>query len=368
MSRDIRLPPLERTVALDARQIHTRAAALAALNWVRSQRATWDTGFVDRASTPPIRLTLPPRAASRIEFTPSHLFAAATAAVRSAAMLVTRVPRAAVLRALPVLVLVAAAAATRPYWPTMRSIPKAAWAIPQAGQRLLTSALASGADLATTAQAVPTADATTDRVGRLDVTSEPPGAQVTVDGQARGATPLTLDNLRAGSHSVVLERDGGSVRRVVIVKAHEISEVSEALFAGWLTVYSPFDVAITEGGRVIRLDDRHQVMLPPGAHELRFENRSLGYTEVRHVDVQPGEFTTLSVVPPKSTLTVTSTVAADVWIDGVRIGQAPLVAIPVDLGTREIVLKTANGDERRRAVMVTAKPAGLDVDFSKPSF
>ena len=367
MSRDMPLPPRERTVALDAHQIHTRAAALAALNWVRSQRAAWKTDFVDRASTPSIQLTLS-RAAPRIELTPARLLAAAIAGVRSLARLATRVPRAAALQALLVLALVAAAAATRPYWPTAQSIPKVAWAIPQAAERLLTSALASEGELATTARAAPSADATSDRVGRLDVTSDPPGAQVTVDGQARGETPLTLDNLRAGSHSIVLERDGGSVRRVVIVKAHETSEVSAALFAGWLTVYSPFDVAITEGGRVIRLDDRHQVMLPPGAHDLRFENRSLAYTEVRHVDVQPGEFTTLSVVPPKSTLTVTSTAAAEVWIDGVYMGQAPLVAIPVDLGTREIVLKAANGDERRRAVMVTAKPVGLDVDFSKPSF
>jgi hypothetical protein len=40
----------------------------------------------------------------------------------------------------------------------------------------------------------------------------------------------------------------------------------------------------------------------------------------------------------------------------------------VELGTREIVLKRTNGDERRTTVTVTAKPAALEVDFSKPSF
>jgi hypothetical protein len=84
--------------------------------------------------------------------------------------------------------------------------------------------------------------------------------------------------------------------------------------------------------------------------------------------VRPGEFTTVSVIPPKSTLTVTSTAAADVWIDGARVGQTPLVAFPVDLGTREIVLKRENGDVRRTTVVVTAKPAAVDVDFSKLRF
>ena len=299
---------------------------------------------------------------------PSPLRVAATTAVRFLVALPTRVPRVAVLRALPVVVLLAAAAVTRQYWSRVPSIPQAAWAIPQAGERLVTSALASGAELATAGRGGTVADVTNDRMGRLDINSDPPGAQVTVDGQARGSTPLTLDHLRAGSHSVVLERDGGSARRVVVVKAHETAEVSEALFAGWLTVYSPFDVAITEGGRMIRLDDRRQVMLPPGPHDLRFENRALNYAEVRHVDVRAGEFTTLSVIPSTSTLTVTSTAAADVWIDGARVGQTPLVAVPVELGTREIVLKRTNGDERRTTVMVTAKPMALEVDFSKPSF
>ena len=359
-------PPLERTVALDARQIHTRAAAAAALNWVRSRRATWDADFVDAANrASELSSHLP--ATFRVETLPSPLRVAATTALRFLVALPTRVPRVVVLRALPVVVLLAAAAVARQYWSRVPSIPQAAWAIPQAGERLVTSALASGAELAA-GRGATAADVTNDRMGRLDINSDPPGAQVTVDGQARGSTPLTLDHLRAGSHSVVLERDGGSVRRVVVVKAHETAEVSEALFAGWLTVYSPFDVAITEGGRMIRLDDRRQVMLPPGPHELRFENRSAGLRRGpprgragRRVHDALGDSVHVHADGH-------ATAAADVWIDGARVGQTPLVAVPVELGTREIVLKRTNGDERRKTVMVTAKPTALEVDFSKPSF
>ena len=42
------------------------------------------------------------------------------------------------------------------------------------------------------------------RIGRLQVDSNPPGAQVVVDGRDRGTTPLTLTDLPVGSHVVVL--------------------------------------------------------------------------------------------------------------------------------------------------------------------
>ena len=117
--------------------------------------------------------------------------------------------------------------------------------------------------------------------GRLRVTSEPAGARVLVDGTPRGATPLTLDDLAVGAHGVVLQSVAGSVRRSVTVSADETTDVAETIFAGWLTVLSPFQLEISEGTRAIRLDDRNQIMLKPGPHELRLENRALGFLFVR---------------------------------------------------------------------------------------
>ena len=88
--------------------------------------------------------------------------------------------------------------------------------------------------------------------------------------------------------------------------------MSELIFAGWLAVYAPFDLTITEGNRSLRLDDRNQVMLPAGPHDLRVVNQALGYEAVHHVELKPGDVTTLSVTPPRSALTVTATEAAEV--------------------------------------------------------
>jgi PEGA domain len=202
--------------------------------------------------------------------------------------------------------------------------------------------------------------------GALHVTSTPSGAQVLVDGKARGATPLMLTDLIAGRHTVELKSDAGTVERTVSVDADKTAEVTESIFSGWLAVYSPFDLVITEGGRPLRLDDRHQVLLAPGQHELRLVNQVLGYDAVRQVSLKPGEMTSLSVTPPPSTLTVTATEAAEVWLDGARVGDAPVYRWPVELGSHEIVIKRAAGGDRRYTVTMTVKPFTLNVDFTKP--
>jgi hypothetical protein len=203
--------------------------------------------------------------------------------------------------------------------------------------------------------------------GGLRVTSTPAGAQVLVNGKGRGVTPLTLADLPAGRYTIDLKSTAGTVRRTVTVAADKTAAIDELIFSGWLAVYSPFDLAITEGERVLRLDDRNQIMLPPGRHELRLVNRSLGYEAVREVELKPGELVTLSVTPPPSTMTVTATEAAEVWLDGARVGETPLNAVPVELGTHDIVVKRAAGGERRFTVAVTVKPVTLTVDFSKPA-
>jgi hypothetical protein len=202
--------------------------------------------------------------------------------------------------------------------------------------------------------------------GGLHVTSTPSGAQVLVDGKARGATPLMLTDLIAGRHTVELKSDAGTVERTVSVAADKTAEVDESIFSGWLAVYSPFDLAITEGGRPLRLDDRHQVLLAPGHHELRLVNQVLGYESVRQVSLKPGELTSLSVTPPPSTMTVTATEAAEVWLDGARVGDAPVYRWPVALGSHDIVIKRAAGGDRQVTATITVKPYTLNVDFSKP--
>lgn len=55
--------------------------------------------------------------------------------------------------------------------------------------------------------------------GGLDIRSDPPGARVTIDGQPRGTTPLTVRDLAPGDHQVVLEGGGRKVTQPVRIDA-----------------------------------------------------------------------------------------------------------------------------------------------------
>lgn len=199
--------------------------------------------------------------------------------------------------------------------------------------------------------------------GTLNVKSTPTGAKVIVDAEPRGATPLTLGDLSPGRHEVVVESDAGTVRRTVTIAANQTEEIDVSIFSGFLIVYAPFDVEVVEGGRVLQPDERNQIMLRPGTHELRVVNRTLAYETVRNVEVRPGETTTVRLTPPSSTLTVIASEAAEVWLDGVRVGETPLNALPIALGTHEVVVRRGAGGERRFTVTIGVKPFTLNAAF-----
>jgi PEGA domain-containing protein len=208
-------------------------------------------------------------------------------------------------------------------------------------------------------------DWTTKPTGALQVESDPAGARVLVDGVLRGKTPLTVEGLTAGTHDVAIQNQEGTVRRSVTIADGKTAELSESIFSGSLAVFSPFEIEISEGTRQIPLDDRGRTTLPAGTHKLRFQNRALGYNEVRTVDIKAGETGTLNLVP-QTTINISSTEPAEVSVDGAHAGSTPIQNLKINLGTRIVTVRNAAGDERRFPVTATAKPVQLDVDFSKP--
>jgi hypothetical protein len=214
-------------------------------------------------------------------------------------------------------------------------------------------------------EVVESVDWTAKPTGNLLVKSDPSGARVFVDGKYRGTTPLTVDALAAGAHAVMLETGSGSVRRTVRIAVGQTFELSEALVPGWLAAFSPLEIEISEGNRQVRLDDSGRAILSPGLHKLRFQNRALGYDEVRTVEIKPTETTTLNLIP-QTTLSITATQRSEVSIDGARVGGTPLVKRRINLGTHTVVVTSSSGDERQFVVEATSKPVQIDVDFSRP--
>jgi hypothetical protein len=346
-------------------------AAHAASSWVRARRATW-------ANVPEAPIALPAETSvSDFEFLPAPppTLRAAAQSTPSAVVSATLshhssddpplagadVPSPATGTGVPWL----APGAPARGWLVRGAIAAALLAVAIVGGRYLWSALPATPVRTAVVEPKPPAPAAVrgKGTGALRVGSTPRGAQVLVDGKARGITPLTLTDLTAGSHEVVLQSDAGTVTRTVTVSANATAALDEAIFSGFVTVYSPIELTISENGRVLRADDRHQIMLAAGTHELRLVNRALGYEIVRKVDVKPGDATNLQITPDPSALTVTASDAAEVWLDGTRLGDTPMNGMAVPIGAHEIVVKRAAGGERRFNVTIGAKPFTLNVDF-----
>src|SRR5262249_21944752 len=182
-------------------------------------------------------------------------------------------------------------------------------------------------------------------------------------GKPRGTTPLSLDDLTFGEHTVVIEAKNGSVQRSVTVTADGAAQVDEQIFDGWVAVFSPIEVVISEGTNVLRPDDRNEIMLPPGSHRLRFVNRKLEFDDVKTFVVKPGEKVAYTVTPPKSSVSVSASEAAEVFLDGTKIGDTPVANVPAAIGTHDLVVRRASGGEKRMVITVTVKPFTTTVQF-----
>jgi PEGA domain len=206
-------------------------------------------------------------------------------------------------------------------------------------------------------------------VGTLEITTEPPGLQVTVDGTPRGASPVSVTDLSPGSHEVAVARGSSFVRRVVAVEAGVptavlISTQAEGIASGWLTVSGPVPVQIFENGALIGTSDAARLLLPVGRHKLEFTNDTFGYRVRQTVQITARQAATLSLEPVTGTLSVNAQPWAEVWVDGRRIGETPIGNLSLPIGNHELTVRHPQLGERRQTVAVGANgPSRVGIDL-----
>jgi serine/threonine protein kinase len=208
--------------------------------------------------------------------------------------------------------------------------------------------------------------------GQLQVRSEPAGARVTVDGVARGKTPMLVEELTPGVHAVVLESDLGTVRQTVTIEAAATASLvvplsgTAAPVSGWITVAAPVDVEIRERGKVLGTSQSDRIMVAAGRHELQIVNETLGYRSTAVVQVPPAKATPVKLDWPKGTASLNAEPWAEVWIDGVKMGDTPIGNLSLPIGPHEIVFRHPELGEQRHAVSVSLKgPSRVSVDMRK---
>jgi serine/threonine-protein kinase len=126
-----------------------------------------------------------------------------------------------------------------------------------------------------------------------------------------------------------------------------------ALTVGFLTIYSRIPLEISSGDRRIGTSDDGQMVLTAGSHDLALVNERFGFRSVVRIGVQPGENTAYTVPLPSGSLRVDTTAGAEVWVEGQHVGVAPIPEVPVQIGTREVVVKHPDLGERTESVEVT---------------
>ena len=219
---------------------------------------------------------------------------------------------------------------------------------------------------------MPAPAAAATETGSLLVQTEPTGQMVSIDGVERGPSPLTIDALAGGEHTVTVRGPKGVMKRVVSVKPAETMSLlvtapaaaPAALAAGWLSVQSPTRLELREGGKLIGTTDTEQIMLPAGKHEIEMVNESIGYRSMREVDVAPSKTSTVSVELPFGMVSLNAQPWAEVWIAGERIGDTPIANLRRRVGSYEVVFRHPQLGERRETILVTLRqPVRLGVDM-----
>ena len=75
--------------------------------------------------------------------------------------------------------------------------------------------------------------------GSLTLVTQPAGAQVLLDGAPAGETPVTIESVAPGRHTVTFVTAAGAVKKTVRVEAGKIASLDVPVYSGWVAVFAP---------------------------------------------------------------------------------------------------------------------------------
>jgi len=224
-----------------------------------------------------------------------------------------------------------------------------------------------------------TGSAATLATGTLSINSDPPGAQVVVDGRTGGVTPLTL-TLPQGPHNVELHGGGGDPRTlpITIVAGKEVSQFVEL---PKVTAFGQLQVRTEPAGAQVTVDGiprgKSPVLvesLAAGEHAVALEGAGGGAGVKQTVTVEAGM--TASLVVP---MTVAEAAPASGWIaikapvevqifEGKRLvgtNQSDRLMMSAGRHDVEIVNDTLGFHETKSVQVPAGKLAPIKLDWPK---
>jgi len=236
-------------------------------------------------------------------------------------------------------------------------------------------ALAGGGALAAHYYGMPSALAAA--TGTLVINTNPPGAQVLVDGEARGATPLTL-TLKAGAH-VVDVRGGGEPRTIplTITAGAQISQYIDlpksVAATGQLQIRSePAGAQVAVDGAPRGVSPLTVADLTPGEHSVALTSDR--GTVKQSVTIEAGNTASLVVpmtapdsAPLSGWISVSAPVAMQLYENKRLLGSSDQERLMVPAGKHEIeIVSEVLGYRATRTVQVPpGKVAPIKLEMPK---
>lgn len=213
--------------------------------------------------------------------------------------------------------------------------------------------------------------------GSVTVTSTPSGALVFLDEKQVGQTPLTLDRIASGSHSLRLQAPQYAVeRRNVSVADGQTANVAVTLAARFaeITVQAPQGAVVTVDG-----DRKGSGTLSwrQGEGLCDIVVSMVGHRDARRqLEVVAGRAQTVQLTPQPiygSASVDSDLMDAEIWIDGKQYGVTPNVVERLLVGSHTLVLKKSgyadlqqqfSVEEGKEASLSVKLPAGRSVQFT----
>ena len=106
---------------------------------------------------------------------------------------------------------------------------------------------------------------------------------------------------------------------------------------GFLSLRTPFELQVYEGGRLLGTTSTERLMLPTGRHELELVGSSFQFKRTLTVNIEAGKVASPAVAIPSGSLSINALPWAEVFVDGRSVGTTPLANLSVPIGNHEVV-------------------------------
>ena len=214
----------------------------------------------------------------------------------------------------------------------------------------------------------------------VSIDSPEPGAQVWVDDQLVGSTPMQLkvdprvrsiriEPPQHASQAPLVAPPATTTPKEAVADTRPAAtalSTSPSLRSGGFRLTSAVELYVLDGDRVLGSSKDGPIVSTAGRHEFEFVNTAIGYRVRRTVDIRPGQIAAMTVDVPNGTLNINAAPWASVWVDGTSVGDTPIGNLSVTPGQHEIVFRHPQlGERRERTLVRTDGPTRVTANLQR---